>query len=144
MLEIDEPSNEILPILCRNELSDGWIIKRRIGIKPGTIFERKLLSFNQVMQMIRAAKTSDAKVETLKDLKHLQNRDALPVRWQLPHVVAPVAHAYGLDPLGFVLGEIFVARETTIVAYEHVDRMGDFATVKSVTSSMGDLLQRFG
>src|SRR6476620_7415044 len=128
-------TSTLLSVLCRNELSNGWIIKRRIGIKPRTIFERELLGFNQIMQMIRATEAGAAKVETLKDLKHLQNRDALPVRWRLPHVVAPVVHAYGLDPLGFVLGEIFEAEEAAVVAHELVDQIGDFAAVESVTSS---------
>ena len=92
------PIDQAAPLLrigCRNEFGNRRLVKCRIGIEAGSIFEREFFGFDEEVQMVGAAEAGAAQGRTLEKLQHLQCHDALAVGRQLPDIVAAISTLTG-------------------------------------------------
>ena len=58
---------------------DRRIVELGIGVKASPIFVGEFLGFDEVMDVVRAAESGAAKIESFEQLQHFEHGDALAV-----------------------------------------------------------------
>ena len=85
-----------------------------------------------------------SKIKALGDVHGHQHDQAVAVRRNLPHVVAPVVRMDGLDPLGLVFCQIVLADVAAGLARPGVDSLGQLAVVQGPAARVAEQAQRRG
>ena len=81
-------------------------------------------------------------VEILQDAERHAGSDALTRRRDLVQGRAAIAEADGIDPVGLVRGEVFLAESPAGFLGVLVHRLGEFAAIEGLAVALGDLLER--
>ena len=108
-------------VVLREQRLQRNLRELRIGVVTRAVLERELLGLDEQVQVLGAAEAHGLEVVALEDVEHLQRRDALPVRRQLPHVVAAVVSGHRLDPFGAVRGQVGRGEVAAVGAHVGVD-----------------------
>ena len=92
--------------LVGQHLLGGHVEMVRVADEPIEVGIGELLRLDEVMQVRRRVVPHRLEVVRLEDAQHLERRDALVVRRQLPHAVAAERHRDRRHPVGCVLLQV--------------------------------------
>lgn len=143
LLHVDQlPS--LRRVTLRDEFLDRNLPEGRVGVVLRAILERQLLRLQKQVRVLHAAEAVALHVKPFEDVQHLERRDALGVRRQLPHLVAAIIRRHRIDPLGLVLRQIARREKPAVPFQELLDAPGRLAAIEAIATRARDSLHGQG
>ena len=118
-------------VVLRDEFLQRHLGEIQVGVVDGPVLVGQLLGLDEEVQVLGRVRLERADVERLQHVEDLQRGDALAVGRDLPHVVAAIAAADRLDPVGLVVAEVAERKLPAHGLRELDDPLGQLALVET-------------
>ena len=131
----------LLSVFLGDQLFERHLRKIHVGVVNCPILESQFLGFDEQMQMLGGVGLHGADVKVLQQIEDLQSGDSLAVGRDLPDVVATIARADRLDPVGGMLPKVTNRKPTAVGLGELDNLLGNLALVEGLGAVPGDGLE---